>query len=150
IRVTKPIREFELAAASEGAAKVLTELAELVVWPGKPGLEIVWPREWNDAERSLAARGRGVFEQVCASCHQLGGQGDPAVAPPLRDSPWVLGSPDVLTRVVLHGLRGPLTMGGLTWDGEMPAHELGDEDLAGVLTYLRREWGHGADPVSPE
>ncbi len=150
IRVTKSIRELELAAASEDSAKVLVELAELVVWPDKPGVEVVWPREWNEAERALAARGRGVFEQVCASCHQLGGQGDPAVAPPLRDSPWVLGSPDVLTRVVLHGLRGPLTMGGLTWDGEMPAHELGDEDLAGVLTYLRREWGHGADPVSPE
>jgi mono/diheme cytochrome c family protein/glucose/arabinose dehydrogenase len=149
IRIAKAVGEFELAAASADAAKAVSELAALIVWPGKPGADIVWPRELNDVERALEARGRTVFEQVCASCHQLGGQGDAAVAPPLRDSPWVLGDPDVLTRVVLHGLRGPLTMGGLTWDGEMPAHELSDEDLAGVLTYLRREWGHGADPVSP-
>ena len=25
-----------------------------------------------------------------------------------------------------------------------------DEDLASVLTYIRREWGHGADPVDPD
>lgn len=149
-RVSKPVAEFERAAAADGVAKETSELATLVVWPGKPGVDIVWPRELSEAERALAARGRGVFEQVCASCHQLGGRGDPALAPPLRDSPWVLGDPDVFARVVLHGLRGPLSMGGLTWDGEMPAHELGDEDLAGVLTYLRREWGHGADPVPPE
>ena len=32
----------------------------------------------------------------------------------------------------------------------MPAWVAGDEDASALFTYLRREWGHGADPVSPE
>lgn len=149
IRLASAPAKFVEFAAREGASAAVVELANLLAWPGKPGVEFEWPRELTEQERSLASRGRAVFEQVCASCHQLGGQGDPATAPPLRDSPWVLGDADVLVRIVAHGLRGPLTFGDLTWDGEMPAHELSDDELAGVLTFLRREWGHGADPVAP-
>ena len=25
-----------------------------------------------------------------------------------------------------------------------------DADIAAVITYVRRAWGHGADPVTPE
>ena len=33
---------------------------------------------------------------------------------------------------------------------EMPALEaLDDEKLAALLTYIRREWGHQASPISP-
>jgi hypothetical protein len=33
----------------------------------------------------------------------------------------------------------------------MPAfgQALNDDQIAAVLTYIRREWGHGADPVAP-
>ena len=40
-------------------------------------------------------------------------------------------------------------MDGETWDAEMPAYSASDEDTAAVMTYVRREWGHAADPVSP-
>ena len=32
----------------------------------------------------------------------------------------------------------------------MPAVVGTDEELAGALTYVRREWGHAADPVPVE
>jgi len=140
--------EFTRLAGSAGSAAVVRELAQLLVWPGKPGAEAAVPRDLTLAERARAERGRALYEQTCSSCHQLSGRGDPGLAPPLRDSPWVLGDPDVLVRVVLHGLRGPLTLGDTTWDGEMPAHELSDEELAGLGTYLRREWGHDAEPLT--
>jgi len=33
---------------------------------------------------------------------------------------------------------------------EMPVYGGSAEDVAAVLTYIRREWGHGAEPVTPE
>ncbi len=150
LRVEREPQSLLARVERENSPAELRELAALAIWPGKPGAEDRWPSELSAEQRSLAERGRALYEQSCASCHQLSGRGDVGLAPPLRDSPWVLGDPDVLARVVLHGLRGPLTLDGFTWDGEMPAHELSDEELAGVLTFLRREWGHGADPVAPQ
>jgi mono/diheme cytochrome c family protein len=31
-----------------------------------------------------------------------------------------------------------------------PLPQLSDEDIAGVLTYIRREWEHTAGPVDPK
>jgi mono/diheme cytochrome c family protein len=70
------------------------------------------------------------------------------LAPPLVDSEWVLGPPDRLARIVLHGVTGPISVNGAVYKMEMPGlPTLSDEEIAGVLTYVRREWEHGADPI---
>jgi mono/diheme cytochrome c family protein len=64
------------------------------------------------------------------------------VAKPLVGSPWVLGAPVRLIRIVLHGKEGEMLMppvGG----------SLSDEQLANVLTYVRRSWGNAATPITP-
>ena len=50
---------------------------------------------------------------------------------------------EAILRVVLHGKEG---VGGL-----MPplASALNDEQVAAVLSYIRRSWGHSAPAVSP-
>ena len=41
-------------------------------------------------------------------------------------------------------------MSGKNYIGEMPGlGVLDDEQIAAVLTYLRREWGHTAPPIDP-
>ena len=73
------------------------------------------------------------------------------LAPPLVDSEWVLGSEQRLTRIVLHGLTGPIKVNGRQWYLEMPSMGMfDDEQIAGILTYVRREWEHGGSPVKPE
>jgi len=64
----------------------------------------------------------------------------------------VIGKPDLLPRIVLHGLAGPIKVNGRTWAFEMPplGAALSDEQIAGVVTYIRREWEHTASPVSVE
>ena len=56
-----------------------------------------------------------------------------------------------LTRIVLHGLRGPITVRSQKWDLAMPGlgHSafLDNERLAAVLTYIRRSWKNYGDPV---
>jgi mono/diheme cytochrome c family protein len=95
-------------------------------------------------------RGEQVFRRTCAACHQLDGKGMPGLAPPLRDSDWVIGEPRTLVRIVLHGVKGPIDVGGTTWTLEMPGQSvLGDDELAAVATYVRRAFGHAAEPVEP-
>ena len=74
------------------------------------------------------------------------------LAPALVDSDWVLGNPELLPRILLHGLAGPITVGKQSWNLEMPplGAALNDTQIAGVLTYIRREWEHGASPISTE
>jgi mono/diheme cytochrome c family protein len=64
------------------------------------------------------------------------------LATPLRNSKWVLGDEELLARIVLHGLKGELLM--------PPMGTLDDRQLADILTYIRRAWGHQAAPISSE
>ena len=94
--------------------------------------------------------GKAIFTAVCSACHQTTGRGLDGLAPPLLDSEWVLGLPEKTVRIVLHGLRGPVTVAGRVHTGDMPAFgAFDDAQISSVLTYVRREWGHGAAPVEP-
>ena len=52
---------------------------------------------------------------------------------------------------MLGGLTGPVEVNGTKWQLEMPGLPiLSDEDVAGVLTYIRREWEHSESAVEPQ
>lgn len=127
----------------------LEKISGLVTWPGQPGYVAppkVIPLSAEEDKRFAA--GRDLFAASCAACHQLTGLGMEGLAPPLADSEWVIGQPERLTRIVLHGLRGKISVIGRNYEMEMPSlNVLDDEQIAAVLTYIRREWEHGASPV---
>jgi len=127
----------------------MAALSESIVWPGKPGGAAAAVAPLSEGQTALFNTGREIYAGVCAGCHQASGRGLDGLAPPLLDSEWVLGSPQRAIRVLLHGLTGPIKVRKRQYTGEMPAfgEALNDEQVAGVLTYIRREWGHGADPV---
>lgn len=96
-------------------------------------------------------------EAHCVTCHQPNGKGLDPVYPPLVGTPWVTGSEDRLTKLVLHGLWGKIEVNGKVYDPAkgvppMTAFEsmLNDKEVAAVLTYVRNSWGNQAPPVSPE
>jgi mono/diheme cytochrome c family protein len=70
----------------------------------------------------------------------------------LKESEWVLGSEARMVRMVLHGVRDAITVKGQKWELNMPAFNeaLEDQQIADSLTYVRREWGNTAAPVSVE
>ncbi len=71
----------------------------------------------------------------------------PGEFPPLSHVNWVAGDKGRLIRAVLHGMQGPIDINGELYDEIMPAHDfLDDEELAALLTYLRKMYGSG-DPV---
>ena len=142
----------DLKARLERATAPAPSTSDLVLWPGKPGVtETIAPPPLTGAELARFDAGKGVFTSVCAACHQLDGRGQNGLAPPLLDSDWILGSPQASVRIIMYGLSGAISVNGRSYIGEMPGlGALDDDQIASVLTYLRREWGHTAAPVDPE
>ncbi len=97
-------------------------------------------------------RGKAVYENVCALCHNPDGMGKPGQAPPFAGSEWAVGSPNRMIRIPLVGLSGPVTVKRQEWNLNMPAMgaALPDDDLAAVLTYIRQSWGNKASEITPD
>lgn len=120
-------------------------------WPGDElasGMKPLSPQQLE--QMALGEK----FYPRCAACHGPGGAGVAGLAPPLSGASWVTGPPEWLARIILQGLTGPVVVNGESYDGMMPPHghlkELDDATLAGLMTYMRRNWGNKADPVSVE
>ncbi|WP_395733542.1 c-type cytochrome [Prosthecobacter sp.] len=104
----------------------------------------------------LLATGQRIYSTVCIACHQPTGMGLPPMFPPLAGSDWVnVNKPDRMIRMVLHGFTGPITINGKPFVSPAPmmppqGGALNDEQIAGVLTYVRSNFGNKAGPVTPE
>lgn len=96
--------------------------------------DIAWIEEWMQ-------EGKKVYGN-CAACHQPTGTGAPGMFPPLVGSEWVDGGTARLGAIMLHGINGPLTVAGQSYNQLMPAWgTLSDKKIAQVVTYIRREFG---------
>lgn len=149
-----PAELAKLASTSTDKSKAtIAALDARIAWPNKPGVPpapVVKPL--NETEQKLFEVGKLTYTTLCAACHQPNGQGMEGLAPPLVDSEWVTGKAEILPRIVIHGLTGPIKVNGTAWSLEMPplGAALSDEQVAGVITYIRREWEHTSSPVSVE
>ena len=99
-----------------------------------------------------AVDGKAVYASHCAACHQASGAGLMGVFPPLAGSEWVAGKGSTLANIVLHGIDGALTVKGKTYNGVMPAFkdQLGDPEIAALLTHIRSQWGNQGAAVETE
>jgi nitrite reductase (NO-forming) len=96
-------------------------------------------------------KGKLVFMQTCAVCHQTNGQGLPQVFPPLAGSDFLMADKARSIRIVLQGMSGPIMVNGTKYDSVMPPIvQLTDEQVANVLTYVRNSWGNSGEAVSPD
>ena len=116
------------------------------------------------SETQLIGRGRQIFQNNCAACHQSSGLGLPGAFPPIAAGhPFVASAPMLAAlrtrgfyrhglivegpvanhiRIVLHGIPGT----------PMPsfATQLSAADIAAVITYERNDFGnHTGDVIEP-
>jgi glucose/arabinose dehydrogenase/cytochrome c5 len=99
--------------------------------------------------------GATLYNSVCAACHGADGRGAPAagaqgrtIAPPLADSPRVLGDERAAIAILVHGLSGKVD--GVDYGAPMvPMNSYSDVELANVLTYIRNSFGNRAPVVEP-
>jgi mono/diheme cytochrome c family protein len=140
-RLSKEPSAFSaLAATTTDLGPRAAEVLKRVEWPGKPGAAAPIPPLTAEEQQRFNA-GQEVYRNICQACHQPDGRGQDRVAPSLVGSPLALASPDIPARILMNGKEGPV--------GLMPpvGFTLSDEQIAGVLTYIRREWGQDGTPV---
>jgi mono/diheme cytochrome c family protein len=138
----EPVAFKALAAKGGELAGRAEKLLARVEWPGKPGLAPpVAPLTPEQQQRFTA--GQEVYRNACQACHQQDGRGMEKIAPPLVGSAFALGPAEVPVRILLHGKEGAV--------GLMPpvGQIFSDEQIAAVLTYVRREWNQTGAPVDP-
>jgi mono/diheme cytochrome c family protein/glucose/arabinose dehydrogenase len=137
----EPASLIRVAAGAEDLSSRVTAVLDRISWPGKAGDAPLVPLTPEQQRRFDA--GRDIYANLCQACHSQDGRGQDRVAPSLIDSALLLASPDIPARALLNGKEGPI--------GLMPplGSTLSDEQLASVLTYVRREWGQTASPVDP-
>ena len=100
----------------------------------------------QDSDR---ADGKRLFDSYCSACHQYDDQGM-GEAPPLENSPWVIGPAERLLRIVLHGVKGRIELGGKVYDREMPGfgRMLTDVEVAVLVSYTRSRFGSAGANVT--
>lgn len=90
-----------------------------------------------------------LYARHCLSCHQADGYGVPNMQPAIAGGTWVKGDAQALALFVMSGGFDSASRKESENGNVMPPfRQLSDEDLAGILTYIREKFGPGASPVS--
>jgi nitrite reductase (NO-forming)/hydroxylamine reductase len=98
---------------------------------------------------TVLTRGRDVYLQNCAACHQPEGQGLPGAFPPLAGSDFLQGDRDQVLAAALFGLSGPIVVNGQEYNGVMPSMGyLTDQQLADAVSFVLTSWENGGSAVS--
>jgi len=90
-----------------------------------------------------------LYQQQCIACHQVDGSGVMNMNPPLVKTTYVLGNKTALIKIVLEGMKTPLTIDDNEYHNVMPPHTtLTDQNIADVLTFVRHSFGNKAVAVT--
>ncbi len=96
----------------------------------------------KEALAAYMAKGAKIYSAKCNGCHGADAKGNGSTFPSLVGSKWVNGESERFAMVILNGLQGPVS-DGKTY-GVMPPQGIGmaPEDLAGVMTFVRNNFGN--------
>ena len=133
----EPAELTKLAAGTGEVAELAGRIVAKVSWPGKPEPKVA---PLSAAEQTRYTAGAEVYKTICIACHQPDGRGKEHLAPALVGSKFALATPVVPVRILLSGKEGNV---GLM----PPLNALTDDQIAAVLTYIRREWGNTASAI---
>jgi mono/diheme cytochrome c family protein/glucose/arabinose dehydrogenase len=146
--IALPAEPADLARRADGSDEIGTIAKRVIArldWTGKPAPPPVTAVPLTPEQQQRYDAGAEIYKSICVGCHQPDGRGKEKIAPSLVESRYVTGfDAGAPTRILLAGKEGPI--------GLMPplGGSLSDEQIASVLTYIRREWGHTASPVAPD
>lgn len=102
----------------------------------------------EESESVLIAKGKLLYLQHCVICHQGNGQGTPGTFPPLATSDYLMAKPENGIRPIVEGLSGRIAVNGANYNNTMPPILLTDEQVAAVLTFVRKTWNNATDIIS--
>ena len=94
-------------------------------------------------------RGKEIYNTQCITCHMEKGEGIESVFPPLAKSDYLMADKARSIRQIIEGASGEMVVNGKTYNGEMPAVDLTDEQVSDVLNFVRNSWGNKGAAVTP-
>ena len=98
--------------------------------------------------KMAVAAGQPVYASRCQTCHQADGAGLPDVSPSLIKTKRVTEDKQALIELMLTGHQQQAVKEEQKFKQEMPAYpEMTDEEIANVLTYVRRNFGNKASMI---
>lgn len=101
-------------------------------------------------DKGAMERGKKVYNIYCLSCHAADGSGMANLNPPLIKTPGVTGNKTTLINVILKGMDSHKEINGQVYTNTMaPLDYLTDQQIADVLTYIRKSFGNKASGVTP-
>ena len=138
---SEPVELARLGSGSEPLAVVAKSVVNKLDWPNRPVPTVIVPPLTEEQQKQFAS-GAEIYKGLCVGCHQEDGKGKDKIGANLVDSPYVKNTdPNAIIRVLLGGKEGLI--------GLMPpvGSTYSDDQIAAVLTYVRRSWGNTAPPV---
>ena len=109
----------------------------------------VKPVVHHTSSGSPMVRGKIVYTSICLACHMADGNGVPMMNPPLVKTEYVLGDKTRLIKIVLNGFKEDVQINGQTFSNNMTPHsDLKDQQIADVLTYVRKSFGNKASAIT--
>ena len=110
-------------------------------------------KEIQRVERKFDS-GKKIFALRCASCHQANGLGIATQYPPLAGSEWVSANPELITKIILKGLKGEITVKGEKYGTSaavnMAAVPINNREIANVVTYVRQAWDNDSSEITED
>lgn len=101
----------------------------------------------KEALAAYMAKGDKIYSAKCKGCHGNDAKGNGSTYPSLVGSKWATSETERFSMIILNGLEGPVD-DGKTY-GVMPPQGIGmaPEDLAGVMTFVRNNFGNAVGDV---
>ncbi len=93
--------------------------------------------------------GKEIYADFCLQCHMAKGEGVKNAFPPLAKSDY-LKDIDKSIHAIKFGLKGPIKVNGVTYNGNMINQGLDEEEIADVMNYILRSWGNSSELIITE
>ncbi|MCP1660667.1 c-type cytochrome [Neisseria perflava] len=113
-------------------------------------LLLLLPLSAQAADDAQLARGQQLYQSNCAACHGRNGEGRGNAFPPLYQSDYIKGKPQVLIGSMVNGINGAIRVNGKSYNGFMPASALSDRDTAALASYIMSAMQNGGGTVTEQ
>lgn len=99
--------------------------------------------------KASSERGKEIYLRNCISCHMEQGEGLEGIFPPLAKSDYMLTNKKRAIQQTLYGVTGEMTVNGISYNGEMNAFDLTDEQTSDLMNYIFNSFENKAGVITP-
>ncbi|WP_194766009.1 c-type cytochrome [Tamlana sp. I1] len=104
----------------------------------------------QDPLQKSIERGEEIYADFCVSCHLPNGEGVKNVYPPLAQSDYLMTQRAKSIHAIKFGLDDEIVVNGITYNGNMAAMGLSDDEVADVMNYITNQWGNTNSKIITE